>query len=272
MMSIKQISRNKGGYGVKQSRRDILKLGAITIAGVTIPLTAFELLTPEALASTKKHGTGKRWGFVVNATKCVGCGMCVKACKNENEIPMDVKVSRTWVERYIQLKDGEVIIDSPEEARNGFIKNDPSGRTIKEEDISKGFFVPKLCNQCEKPSCVQVCPVGATYKTEDGVVLVDRTWCIGCAYCIQNCPYGARFIHPVHNVAEKCTFCYHRITKGLNSACMDACAFGARKIGDINDPNSEVHKLINSNRVMVLKPEYGNEPMVFYIGLDHIVR
>ncbi|MBI4825135.1 MAG: 4Fe-4S dicluster domain-containing protein [Nitrospirae bacterium] len=272
-MSIKQISRNKGGYGVKQSRRDILKLGAITIAGVTIPLTAFELLTPEALASTKKeHGTGKRWGFVVNATKCVGCGMCVKACKTENEVPMDIKVSRTWVERYIQLKDGEVIIDSPEEARNGFIKNDPRGRTIKEEDISKGFFVPKLCNQCEKPSCVQVCPVGATYKTEDGVVLVDRTWCIGCAYCVQNCPYGARFIHPVHMVAEKCTFCYHRITKGMNSACMDACAFGARKIGDINDPNSEVYKLINSNRVMVLKPEYGNEPMVFYIGLDHIVR
>jgi Fe-S-cluster-containing dehydrogenase component len=272
---------------VKQSRRDILKLGAITIAGATIPLSALELLTPEALASTKKHGTGKRWGFVVDTTKCVGCGMCVKACKNENEVPFDANVSRTWVERYILLKgEHKPIIDSPKEARYGFteevrytegkygLKHTGKGKKVKAEDIAKGFFVPKLCNQCEKPSCVQVCPVGATYRTEDGVVLVDRTWCIGCAYCVQNCPYGARFIHPDPKiyVAEKCTFCYHRITKGLNSACMDACAFGARTIGDINDPNSKVHKLIQNNRVMVLKPEYGNEPMVFYIGLDHIVR
>jgi Fe-S-cluster-containing dehydrogenase component len=214
----------------------------------------------------------KRWAFVVDTTKCVGCGMCVKACKLENEIPFDANVQRTWVERYIQMKDGEVVIDSPKGDRFGFTDDKPYGKDIKEDEIGKGFFVPKLCNHCEKPSCVQVCPAGATYKTSDGVVLVDRKWCIGCGYCITNCPYFARFFHPVTNVADKCTFCYHRITKGLNTACIDACAFGVRKIGHLNDPNSEIFKIINTQRVSVLKPEYGNEPHVFYIGLDHIVR
>ncbi len=258
---------------MKQSRRDFLKLGLITLAGATLPLSAFEPLTPRALASLTKEGTtGKRWAFVVDTTKCIGCGMCVKACKLENEVPFEVNVSRTWVERYVQLKNSEVLIDSPKEARYGYTRNDPMGKKVHPDEIAKGFFVPKLCNQCEKPSCVQVCPVGATYKTADGVILIDRSWCIGCAYCIQNCPYGARFIHPVHNVAEKCNFCYHRITKGMNSACVDACAFGARKIGDLNDPQSEIYNIVNTQRVSVLKPEYGNQPMVFYIGLDHIVR
>ncbi len=264
---------------MKLNRRDLLKAGLISVAGSVIPLSALEILKPEALASlVREDSEEKRWGFVVDTTKCVGCGMCVKACKTENEIPFDANVSRTWVERYVVTKKGEVVIDSPKEARYGFTKNDPGytenpvGKKINEADIAKGFFVPKLCNQCEKPSCVQVCPVGATYKTADGVVLVDRTWCIGCGYCIMNCPYGARFFHPVLNTAEKCTFCYHRITKGMKSACVDACAFGARKIGLLNDPNSEIQKIITTERVAVLKPEYGNEPQVFYLGLDHIVR
>ena len=165
-----------------------------------------------------------------------------------------------------------MIIDSPRGARYGITSNDPQGKVIPEEEINKGFFVPKLCNHCDKPSCVQVCPVGATYKTADGVVLVDRKWCIGCGYCITNCPYFARFFHPVYNVAEKCTWCYHRISKGLDTACIFACAFGARKIGMLHDPDSEVYKIITTERIAVLKPEYGNEPHVFYLGLDHIVR
>ncbi|MCI0469792.1 MAG: 4Fe-4S dicluster domain-containing protein [Nitrospirae bacterium] len=253
------------------SRRELLKIGLVSAAGSLIPLSALEILKPEALASLMQSKK-KRWVFVVDTTKCVGCGMCVKACKIENEIPFESNVSRTWVERYVVTKDGDVLIDSPKEARNGFIKNDPMGKKITDDFVDKGFFVPKLCNQCEKPSCVQVCPVGATYKTADGVVLVDSKWCIGCGYCVQNCPYGARFFHPVGNTAEKCTFCYHRITKGMKSACVDACAFGARKIGLLNDVGSEVHRIITTQRVAVLKPEFGNEPQVFYIGLDHIVR
>ncbi len=255
-----------------QTRREFLKLGAVTLVGgaIVTRLGIFDFLKPEAVAEITE-GTGRRWGFVVDTTKCVGCGMCVQACKLENGVPFDSDVSRTWVERYIQKTDGEVIIDSPNLARDGFITNNPLGEQVPEEDIAKAFFVPKLCNHCDHPSCVKVCPVGATYKTTDGVVLVDREWCIGCGYCITNCPYGARFFHPILNVVDKCTFCYHRITKGMNSACVEACTFGARKIGDLKDPGSEVHKIVNTERVAVLRPHTHNEPQVFYIGLDHIV-
>ncbi|HSB33263.1 MAG TPA: 4Fe-4S dicluster domain-containing protein, partial [Nitrospirota bacterium] len=143
---------------------------------------------------------------------------------------------------------------------------------IDAKDIDKAFFVPKLCNQCENPPCVQVCPVGATYQVPDGVVLVDRTWCIGCGYCIMGCPYGVRFFHPVYNTAEKCNFCYHRITKGMKTACVDACPFGARQIGNIKDPHDPVTKVIMTERVGVLKEEYGTTPQVFYVGLDKEVR
>ncbi|MCI4624631.1 MAG: 4Fe-4S dicluster domain-containing protein [Candidatus Magnetoovum sp. WYHC-5] len=255
------------------SRRDFLRMGFLAVCGTVIPLGSLEILKPEAMASlVHPYSKRKRWAYVVDTTKCVGCGMCVKACKLENEIPFNADVQRTWVERYVQLNSGEVIIDSPRGARYGYTSNDPQGRAVEQDEIAKGFFVPKLCNHCEKPSCVQVCPVGATYATPDGVVLVDRKWCIGCGYCITNCPYFARFFHPVVNTADKCTFCYHRITKGLNPACVQACPFGVRKFGKLNDPDSEVFKIINTERVAVLKPEFGNEPHVFYIGLDHIVR
>lgn len=257
---------------MKQSRRDFIKTGIITIAGVSIPLSAFEFLTPDAVAGLTKSANKKRWVFVVDTTKCIGCGMCVKACKLENEVTYDANLSRTWVERYILTKDGRLIIDSPKQARDGYIKNNPLGKEVPKEQIAKAFFVPKLCNQCDKPLCVEVCPVGATYKTPDGVVLVDRKWCIGCAACITNCPYGARFFHPTLHVIDKCNFCYHRITKGMNSACVDACAFGARKIGNIKDANDPVTKIIMTERVGVLKPEYGSDPQVYYIGLSKEVK
>jgi len=141
---------------------------------------------------------------------------------------------------------------------------------IDNADIDKAYFVPKLCNQCDNPPCVQVCPVGATYQTADGVVLVDRTWCIGCGYCIMGCPYGVRYFHPQFHVAEKCNFCYHRITKGMKTACVDACPFDARQIGNLNDPDDPVTKVIMTERVAVLKEEYGTKPQVYYLGLSYI--
>jgi len=256
---------------MKQSRRDFLKTGIVTIAGLSVPLGAFKFLSSEAVADVAKNA-GVRWVFVVDTTKCIGCGMCVKACQTENELPYNVNLARTWVERYIQKKDGTLIVDSPKQARDGFIKNNPLGLEVSKTDIAKAFFVPKLCNQCDQPSCVEVCPVGATYKTPDGVVLVDRKWCIGCAVCISNCPYGARFLHPTLMVVEKCNFCYHRITKGLKTACVDACAFGARMIGNIKDPGDPVTQIIMEERVAVLKPQYNTNPQVFYIGLDEKVK
>ncbi len=237
----------------------------------SLPISAFRFLSPaECKAATGTEGT--RWGFLVDTNKCVGCGFCVKACKKENEVPYDAPVTRTWVERYVVTKDSKTHIDSPMGGRDGFTDHKIRGEEIAPADIAKTFFVPKLCNQCENPACVQVCPVGATYQTGDGVVLVDRKWCIGCGYCIMACPYGVRFFHPVHKVAEKCTFCYHRISNGQQTACVDACSFGARQIGNLLDQNDPVTKIIMTERVAVLKDEYGTKPQVFYLGLDRNVR
>lgn len=256
---------------MKFTRRDFLVTAIKGALVTTLPMGAVRLLSPSEVRASIKE-TNVRWGFLIDTRKCVGCGFCVKACKNENEIPYDVPVTRTWVERYIILKDGEQLIDSPMGARDGFTGQRVRERDVDPKDIAKAFFVPKLCNQCEKPPCVQVCPVGATYQTPDGVILVDRSWCIGCGYCIMACPYGVRFFHPVHRVADKCTFCYHRIHKGMNPACVDACPFGARRLGNLKDPNDFVTKTILSKRVGVLKDEYGTKPMAYYIGLDENVR
>jgi Fe-S-cluster-containing dehydrogenase component len=254
------------------SRRTLLKNSIKGALVASLPLSAFKLLSPAELKAA--IGDEKvRWGFLVDTTKCVGCGFCVKACKKENEIPYDAAVTRTWVERYVVTRDDKHHADSPMGARDGFTS--PRIRHEEEidpDDIAKAFFVPKLCNQCETPACVQVCPVGATYQTADGVTLIDRKWCIGCGYCVMACPYGVRFFHPVHKVADKCNFCYHRISKGLQTACVDACPFGARKIGNLKDPDDPVTQTILNERVSVLKDEYGTKPQVFYIGLDHSVK
>ena len=259
------------------SRRDFCRKSMVIAGGLILPLAAFELFDPRKLLADKTDRSETRWVFQVDTRKCVGCGFCVRACKLENEVPYDAHVSRTWVERYIVTKDGKTHIDSPDAARDGFTDarvalGEGKFEEIRDGDIEKAFFVPKLCNQCENPPCVQVCPVGATYQTKDGVVLVDRSWCIGCGYCIMGCPYGVRFFHPVYRVAEKCNFCYHRITKGLKSACVDACPFGARQIGNISDPDDPVTRVVMTERVGVLKEEYGTKPQVYYLGLSKEVR
>ncbi len=255
------------------TRRQFLKK-TCGLACAALPVAAFELVDPKKLLAAEASGPSKvRWVFLVDTLKCVGCGFCVKACKEENEIPYDANVTRTWVERYVVTNGGKTFADTPKGARDGFTTENidlGGGRfqAMKKEDIKKAFFVPKLCNQCENPPCVQVCPVGATYQAPDGVVLVDRTWCIGCGYCIMGCPYGVRFFHPVHHTAEKCNFCYHRITKGMTTACVQACPFDARRIGNIRDMSDPVTKIIMTERVGVLKEEYGTKPQVFYIGLS----
>jgi len=255
-------------------RRDFLKNSIVAIAGASVPLSALEFIDPkEVLASNPDI----HWAFLINTLTCVGCGFCVKACKTENDIPFEAKVSRTWVERYVYTKDDRRYIDSPNAALYGYTEPriDLGMGEFKEIDpnnVGKAFFVPKLCNHCETPPCTQVCPVGATYKTDTGPVLVDRSWCIGCGYCIMACPYGARYFHPKYHVADKCTFCYHRITKGLETACVNACPFGARKMCNIRDINDPVTQIILNQRVGVLKDEFGTRPQAFYIGLAQEVR
>jgi tetrathionate reductase subunit B len=140
-----------------------------------------------------------------------------------------------------------------------------------DDDVVRAFFVPKICNHCEKSVCNQVCPVGAAYRTEDGVVLVDGDHCIGCGYCVQACPYGSRFINPETHLADKCTFCYHRITRGMVPACVQSCPREARIFGDLNDPNSKLSVLLRQRRFRLLKPELGTHPKCYYLGLDREV-
>jgi len=259
------------------NRRDFLKNSITVIAGLSVPLAALELINPRKLLADKVEGSKIRWAFLVDTQACAGCGFCVKACKTESEIPHEANITRTWVERYVITRQGRTYVDSPKGGRDGFISDriDLGGegvQNIEPDDIEKAFFVPKLCNHCESPACAQVCPVGATYQTADGVVLVDRKRCIGCGYCIMACPYGVRSFHPVHKTAEKCTLCYHRITKGMKTACVDACPFGARRIGNLRDPDDPVTKTIMSGRVGILKEQYGTKPQVYYLALSREVK
>jgi Fe-S-cluster-containing dehydrogenase component len=217
--------------------------------------------------------TKRRWAFGVDATKCIGCLRCVEACKRENNVPGDTHHFRTWVERYVYLEgEDKARIDSHHDpvniAASGSEREYRFANRYKDAKVEKAFFVPKLCNQCTHPACVQVCPTGATYKTVDGVVLIDEKYCIGCQYCVQACPYGARFFNARKGVSEKCYWCYHRITKGLQPACVEVCPVGARIFGDLNDKQSPISLFIRNNRVHVLRPETGNAPNVFYVGLD----
>jgi len=205
------------------------------------------------------------YGMAVDPGLCIGCGRCVEACKTENDVPREPFYFRTWVERYTAQADGETTVASP----NGGIGGFPP---IKEAGVLRTFFVPKLCNQCANPPCVQVCPVGATFTTPDGVVLVDHEYCIGCRYCIQACPYGARFLHPVTRTAEKCTFCYHRIVKDLVPACVEACPTQARIFGELRHRSSPLSRFMRFNNIQVLKPHLNTKPNVFYANLDGEVR
>ena len=204
------------------------------------------------------------WCYLVDATKCIGCGMCVRACKIENNVPDDHY--RTWIERYVVLEGQPARIDSPDGGLNGF---PPEKFAVTD---GRAFFVPKLCNQCENSPCSQVCPVGAAYESPEGIQLVDADRCIGCGYCVQACPYGSRFIDPVTHVANKCTWCYHRITKGLKPACVQACPTGTRLFGDMANPADPIRRLIATERVQILRPEMLTKPQVKYLGLDAEVR
>jgi len=252
---------------IQQDRRGFIKkvLGG-TIAGsllLVIPVAARQYVEQiPGMLEEESVFTGKRFAFIVDITACIGCGSCCIADKAEYNVPDGHY--RTWVERYIIDDEDSVYVDCPEGGLGGYTEP-RKGLPHQTRDT---FFVPKLCNMCEKPSCVQVCPVGATYQTKDGFVLVDKSRCVGCSYCIQACPYSVRFISPVTHTAEKCTWCYHRVRKGLLPACVTVCPVGARKFGDLNDRTSEIWKILHEPHVIsVLKPDMGNEPALHYLGL-----
>ena len=188
----------------------------------------------------------KRYSMVVDLRKCIGCMSCSVACKAEYGVPLGVW--RTWV------------------------KVSDKGRY----PYTRRIFMPRLCNHCDYPVCVRNCPTQATFKHQDGFVLQRYNRCIGCRTCIVACPYNARHLLPPKRtgknlptmVVDKCTFCIHRVKKGLVPACVQSCVGGARIFGDMNDPDSEVAHLANRQRMSMLKPELGTSPSVYYIEAD----
>ena len=203
------------------------------------------------------------YGMAIDLKRCIGCHTCAMACKAANNSPEGV-----WWNRV--LTDGGETMDTP--------KGEYPNLSMQ--------FMAVSCQHCENPACVKVCPVGATYKDpETGVVRQDYDKCIGCRMCMAACPYtGVRSFNweepkyavdeafgdadvPRHqkHVVEKCTFCYQRIAKGDDPACMELCPGRARTWGDLDDPSSEVAKLVREREHMQLLPERGTKPSVYYL-------
>ncbi len=245
------------------NRREFLEAGGgILFAGVSCAY-AGHLLTSYATKTTGEDSPafGKKMGMVIDVNKCrKGCTECLKACKAENNIaqPGDSRWDVHWI-RKVTLKD----------------KNNTN---VPEKPVVL------LCNHCDKPPCAQVCPVQATFKRPDGIVIVDYHRCIGCRYCVIACPYNARYFNfkeaevwsnkgyprRTHGVAEACNLCAHRLEIGDVPACVVACqniGAGAITVGDMNDPESDISKLIANNSTKRIRMDLGTEPKVHYIGL-----
>lgn len=220
------------------SKRAFLKnLSLLTVGQAFIPFSqAKSQFQPERREGNEKH----RYGMLIDLRRCIGCQACTVSCAIENATP--IGEFRTTVRQY-EVSDGKSVVNN--------------------------ILLPRLCNHCDNPPCVPVCPVQATYQRKDGIVVINNEQCIGCAYCVQACPYDARFINEETKTADKCTFCAHRLDVGLLPACVESCVGGARIIGDLNDPNSKISQMIAAyeTELKVLKPDEGTIPQVFYLGL-----
>jgi molybdopterin-containing oxidoreductase family iron-sulfur binding subunit len=242
---------------------------------------------------------GVLYGYALNIQKCIGCRRCAKACVEENNQSRgDQEIE--WI-RVLKMQKGDF---SQAQMGEGFPEDfgievggnafNPVGvvgegehyydpKLVPEEDF---FYMPIACMQCEKPPCVKVCPVRTTYREPDGIVVVDYNWCIGCRMCIGACPYWARRFnwgepdlpaddmnpdtHYLGNrprmkgVVEKCTFCLQRTRKGRYPACVEVCPVGARKFGNLLDPESEVRRVLANKRVFRMKADLNTYPKFFY--------
>lgn len=194
-----------------------------------------------------------RYAMVIDLNTCVGCNACMAACAMENQTPVWKGAWRTYVhEKEIGVA----------------------------EQVRRRFF-PRLCNHCDNPPCLTVCPTGATYKRADGIVLVDPDRCMGCRACAMACPYDARYEVTYGDIRtgkefygelkrnspsmDKCSFCAHRVDKGQKPACVETCVGSARQFGDLDNPADPVAQLVASGVAQPLMPHLGTRPNVYYI-------
>ena len=253
-------------------RRDMLKGAGVVAAGTAA------LATP--VRNAEAAAKAPRWAMVMDLRKCIGCRACTVACKSENDVSL------------------------------GRFRTVIQERTYGTFPDTKKVFLPIMCNHCEGkeedkvPPCVKACPEypgerltymtpdgqkiryrgGATYKRPDGLILIDKELCIGCGKCIDGCPYGVRSFDPFvkagkkpeKQAVDKCDFCKQRLDNGIEPACVNTCQGKARIFGDLNDPESEVSKLVKEHGLKnpdnVLLPEEGTRPNVFYIDPDNVLK
>ncbi len=232
----------------------------------------YELETGRSIdVSSTAARPGVLYGYAFNVSKCRGYGECVKACVAENNQDRSTHMA------YIRIH----------EHTNGQLDFSESTDEFAHEVPAAGhFYIGTQCMQCDNPPCVDVCPVKATWKEPDGIVVVDYNWCIGCRYCMAACPYDARRFnwsapqvpeaelnpnqHYLGNrlrnkgVVEKCTFCIQRSREGKNPACVEACPTGARVFGNLLDPNGEIRWILANKKVFRLKEDLGTDPKFWY--------
>jgi tetrathionate reductase subunit B len=243
-------------------RRDFLKTAGGTLLTATSGVYAFRLLTDagEPWKTTDGRQARTKWGMVIDLTKCrPDCTACLEACRTENNVAFhgDMRYDNYWIRKATLTSDTDPAVGKP---------------------------VLLLCNHCDKPPCAQVCPVQATYRRHDGIVIVDHHRCIGCRYCMIACPYNARLFNfkdneqwpnkerpkRSHGVAEGCHLCAHRLDQGRAPACVEACrqvGAGALTVGNLNDSESEISRLMARTTVTRIRPDLGTEPKVYYVGL-----
>ena len=291
-------------HAMEQARRGFMRTAVVTAAAASLSACGFDIdemlkthfreLSKEDLDKRlskleKKHAAaagkpvkmsatpaipGVVFGYGLDLGRCVGCRRCAEACVEENNTSRRnpqiqwIKVLEMDKDRGVDLAHANAYYEAEQVPRTGH------------------FYMPVQCHQCRNPPCVKTCPTGATWKEPDGILVIDYDWCIGCRCCMAACPYGARRFNwaeadipaeqmnanmhylgnrprPKH-VVEKCTFCIQRVREGRYPACVEVCPVGARKFGNLLDPESEIRQIMERKRVFVFKEELGTAPQFYY--------
>jgi len=238
-------------------RRRFLGGAATTIAGMSLAPGILLQSIGHAKPADEAVSSDVRWGMLIDSNKCAsGCNDCVQACNDEHGLTGfgRPKTDSQWIRK----------------------------ATLKDKQTGYTQTLPLLCQHCEKPPCVDVCPTGASFQRKDGIVLVDKHICIGCRYCMMACPYKARsFVHEdLHDqkpwsprgkgTVESCTFCVHRVDNDRTPACVEACTaenHNAMVFGDMNDPDSELSRQLGKYHSRQIRADLELNTGVRYRGI-----